>query len=207
MQYSVPNYPTSLNPATDGLRNITGRVNGDGTVSIWGITSTVSANGDPGADPNKLVMITDLIAYQTAAGAAFGNEAFTTVRTANPNEVFRGVSLTPTSTTPMSNVPLILSAASPGVTSIAPGGLAFAYGQSLPSVDAGEIIGPFPAAWGGTSVSVTDSQRRNHGGSAVVRIAHANHFKCPPPPPQAAPRSALPDLTARSPRPTSRWRL
>src|SRR5262249_31156904 len=36
--YSVANgpngevYPTSLNPATDGLRNITGKLNGDGTV-------------------------------------------------------------------------------------------------------------------------------------------------------------------------------
>jgi uncharacterized protein (TIGR03437 family) len=79
------------------------------------------------------------------------------LRTANADEVFRGVALTPTSATPMPNVPLILSAASPGVTSLAPGGLAFASGQSLPSVDAGEIIGPFPAAWGGTTVSVTDS--------------------------------------------------
>ena len=46
-------------PATDGLRNITGQVNRDGTVTIWGVTSTVSGNGDQGADPNKLVMITD----------------------------------------------------------------------------------------------------------------------------------------------------
>src|SRR5690242_15525686 len=41
------------------LRNITGRVNGDGTVKIWAITSTVSGNGDAGADPNELVMIKD----------------------------------------------------------------------------------------------------------------------------------------------------
>ena len=40
--YTVPNYPTSLNPATDGLRNITGRANSDGTVTIWAVTSTVS---------------------------------------------------------------------------------------------------------------------------------------------------------------------
>ena len=46
-------------PATDGLRNITGRVNPDGTVTIWAITSTVSGGGDQGADPNKLVTITD----------------------------------------------------------------------------------------------------------------------------------------------------
>ena len=65
--YTVIGYPTGNNsvtglpwsPATDGLRNITGRVNDNGTVTIWGITSTVSGNGDQGADPNKLVKITD----------------------------------------------------------------------------------------------------------------------------------------------------
>jgi hypothetical protein len=31
--YTIPNYPTSLNPATHGLRNLTGRVNNDGTRS------------------------------------------------------------------------------------------------------------------------------------------------------------------------------
>src|SRR5262249_48191872 len=53
--YSVANYPESLNPATDGCRNLTGRRNGDGTVAIYAVTSTVSKNGDQGADPNKLV--------------------------------------------------------------------------------------------------------------------------------------------------------
>lgn len=154
--YTVSNYPTALNPATDGLRNLTGRVNGDGTVTIWAVTSTVSANGDQGADPNKLVTITDTLADQTPAAAA--NETFTTLRTANANEVLRGVSLTPQSTTPMANVPLVISAASTNVPTLAPGGLAFVYGQSLPSVDAGEIIGPFPAGFGGTMVSVTDSK-------------------------------------------------
>src|SRR5665213_3554528 len=64
--YTVTGYPSGNNaatglpwaPATDGLRNITGQVDG-GTVTIWGITSTVSGNGDQGADPNKLVKITD----------------------------------------------------------------------------------------------------------------------------------------------------
>jgi hypothetical protein len=32
--YSVPNYPAALDPATGGCRNITGRHNGDGTVTI-----------------------------------------------------------------------------------------------------------------------------------------------------------------------------
>jgi hypothetical protein len=35
-QYSVANYPASLNPATAGLRNITCRLNSAGTVTVWG---------------------------------------------------------------------------------------------------------------------------------------------------------------------------
>ena len=71
--YTVRGYPTGDNavtglpwsPATDGLRNITGRVNRDGTATIWGITSTVSGSGDQGADPNKLVAITDRLSATT----------------------------------------------------------------------------------------------------------------------------------------------
>jgi hypothetical protein len=97
--YTVPGYPTGINavtklpwsPGTDGLRNITGRVNRDGTASIWAITSTVSGSGDQGADPNKLVEITDpLNATSPAAG-----EAFKTLRTAGYAQVLRGVSFTP----------------------------------------------------------------------------------------------------------------
>jgi hypothetical protein len=108
--YTVPNYPTSLNPSTDGLRNITGKVNADGTVTIWGVTSTV-ANGDQGADPNKLVTITDVLANTTAAGAA--TEKFTTVKTAAAGEVPRGVSLTPSAPATTSNSPTIISVANP----------------------------------------------------------------------------------------------
>ena len=80
-------------PVTDGLRNITGRVNGDGTVTIWGITSTVSGNGDQGADPNQLVAITDDL---TKAGPTPpAGESFVTVRAAAFGEVLRGVSFTP----------------------------------------------------------------------------------------------------------------
>ena len=107
----VSNYPASLNPATAGLRNITGKVNADGTVTVWGVTSTVSTNGDQGADPNKLVMITDLLANTTASGAT--NEQFTVVKSAAAGEVLRGVALTPNETSTMVNSPLILSAASP----------------------------------------------------------------------------------------------
>jgi uncharacterized protein (TIGR03437 family) len=126
--YTIANYPTPLNPATGGLRNITGKVNADGTVTIWGITSTVSANGDPGADPNKLVTISDVLANTSAAAAA--SEQFTTLRTAAAGEVLRGVSLTPVAgSTPAVNVPLILSATNPGATALAPGSLATAAGQ------------------------------------------------------------------------------
>jgi hypothetical protein len=66
-------------------------VNGDGTVTIWGVTSTVSGNGDQGADPNKLVVITDNL----AATSLPATESFTTIRTAGVLEVLRGVSFTP----------------------------------------------------------------------------------------------------------------
>jgi hypothetical protein len=97
--YTVQDYPIGINaatglpwsPATDGLRNITGRVNRDGTVTIWAITSTVSGNGDQGADPNKLVSITDTLATTTLPAG----ESFATIRTARFAEVLRGVSFTP----------------------------------------------------------------------------------------------------------------
>jgi len=99
--YTVSGYPTGNNPATslpwspatDGLRNLTGRVNRDGTVAIWAVTSTVSGNGDQGADPNRLVMISD----QLAATSLPAGEHFTTIRTARFAEVLRGVSFTPES--------------------------------------------------------------------------------------------------------------
>jgi hypothetical protein len=118
VQYSVPNgpngevYPTSFNPATDGLRNISGRVNGDGTVTIYGATSTVSASKDQGADPNKIVAITDTIAFTTASQAS--SEQFTTLRAAGYGEVVRGVAWTPKSFVP-TNLP-------PTITGVTPAG-------------------------------------------------------------------------------------
>jgi hypothetical protein len=99
MLYTVAGYPTGNNdatgkpwaPATGGLRNITGKVNDDGTVTIWAITSTVSGNGDQGADPNRLVKITDTLGATTLPAG----ESFTTVRQAAFGEVLRGVSFTP----------------------------------------------------------------------------------------------------------------
>lgn len=101
--YTVPGYPTGDNaatglpwaPAIDGLRNITGRVNRDGTVTVWAVTSTVSGSGDQGADPNQLVSITD----DPAATAPAAGESFTTVLAPRYAQVVRGVSLTPGSAT------------------------------------------------------------------------------------------------------------
>ena len=153
--YAVANYPTNLNPATDGLRNIAGKVNGDGTVTIWGVTSTISANGDQGADPNRLVMVTDAIANTSPATAA--NYQFVTLRTANAGEVFRGVCLAPTAgATPAVNVPLILNAANPSATAIAPGSLATAAGQNLATTTAAQAA-PYPTSVAGTSVSILDA--------------------------------------------------
>jgi hypothetical protein len=97
--YTIPGYPTGDNPATglpwapatDGLRNITGRVGLFGKATIYAVTSTVSGDGDQGADPNKVVAITDNV----GATALPASEAFGTIRSAGFGEVLRGVSFTP----------------------------------------------------------------------------------------------------------------
>lgn len=84
----------SLSMYTDGLRNLAGRVNSNGTVSLYAVTSTIgSALGDAGADPNKLVSIVDCLACTTAAQVAA--EDFTTLQTAALGQVFRGVAVEP----------------------------------------------------------------------------------------------------------------
>jgi hypothetical protein len=83
----------SYTAATDGLRNITGEVNADGTVSIYAITSTISAGGDQGADPNELFAITDTLADTSPAQAS--GESFATLETAAYGQVLRGVSFAP----------------------------------------------------------------------------------------------------------------
>lgn len=106
--YTVAGFPTGYNngtdgtnlpwaPATDGLRNIIGTVEGNRiqgyNVVIWAISSTVSGDGDQGADPNKLYLITDRLSNTSAAVAA--HETFTDLRDAANGEVLRGVSFTP----------------------------------------------------------------------------------------------------------------
>jgi hypothetical protein len=104
--YTVWGYPSGDNavtglpwaPATDGLRNIAGTF-GDGwfiprdKVVIYAISSTVSGNGDTGADPNKLYVIVDDLKNTSSTVAA--GERFFELRAARASEVLRGVSFTP----------------------------------------------------------------------------------------------------------------
>ncbi|NYF52664.1 hypothetical protein [Tunturiibacter gelidoferens] len=99
--YTVNKYPTGTNsatslpwsPATDGVRNLTGKITDDGKVTLYAITSTVSGSGDQGADPNRLVAVTDDLSNTDAAKVA--KEKFTILRKADFAEVLRGVSFTP----------------------------------------------------------------------------------------------------------------
>jgi hypothetical protein len=78
------------NVTTSGLRNLTGVVHGDGTVTLWATTSTSSASGDNGADPNKVVRITDDLRATTMT-ASVKLESFKTVVGPTYGTVYRGV--------------------------------------------------------------------------------------------------------------------
>ncbi len=74
-----------------GLRNIAGIDNGDGTVTILGITSTSGQTlNDEGADPNQLVSITDEV-----AATSLPSESFTVIETAAYGDALRGVAHVP----------------------------------------------------------------------------------------------------------------
>jgi hypothetical protein len=85
---------SSLTTTVDGLRNLTGTVNANGTVTLYAVTSTEgSVLGDAGADPNQIVAITDTLA-DTSASQASG-ENFSVLDTAALGQVYRGVALAP----------------------------------------------------------------------------------------------------------------
>jgi len=65
--YHVPGW--DFEETTVGLRNLAGRLNADGTVTLWGTTSTTSGSGDNGADPNEIVVITDSLAATSLPGS------------------------------------------------------------------------------------------------------------------------------------------
>jgi hypothetical protein len=79
---------------TSGLRNLTGNVNDDGTVTLWATTSTKSASTDNGADPNKVVQIVDKLSATTLTGSVL-NETFHTVAGPTYGTVYRGVAYVP----------------------------------------------------------------------------------------------------------------
>jgi hypothetical protein len=95
--YTIANYPTGTNsatgvpwqPANNGLRNIAGQINGDGTVTIYAATSTISGETDQGADPNEVVAITDTL----SATSLPSGESFTVLENANGLDAYRGVAL------------------------------------------------------------------------------------------------------------------
>jgi hypothetical protein len=97
--YTVAGLPTGTNsitgrpwaPAVDGVRNLVGKTNADGTVTLYAVTSAVGGVSDYGADPNKLVSITDT----TAATTLPAGEQFSTLRTADAGDIYRGVAFTP----------------------------------------------------------------------------------------------------------------
>jgi hypothetical protein len=76
---------------TVGLRNLTGVVFGN-TVTLWATTSTSSTSGDNGADPNKVVEITDILGATTLSGLV-ANETFRTILGPTYGTVYRGVAL------------------------------------------------------------------------------------------------------------------
>ena len=75
----------------DGLRNLAGRKNGDGTYTIYATTATISEETvhDTGADPNQLVAIT------IGPNSTPANTAFTVLQTARAGERLGGVALVP----------------------------------------------------------------------------------------------------------------
>ncbi len=75
----------------DGLRNLAGVVNADGSVTLYATTSTISdeLTHDLGADPNQLVSI------RIGATSTPANTSFTVLRTAAVAERLGGVAIAP----------------------------------------------------------------------------------------------------------------
>ena len=96
VQYAVAGLDPSLDPATTGLRNLSGIVNADGTVSLFAVTATSSNLTDQGADANSVVAITDSLSATTLPG----NEAFATIAAPTFGTVYRGVSQVPLAAVP-----------------------------------------------------------------------------------------------------------
>ncbi|HEV2189990.1 MAG TPA: hypothetical protein VGR70_22485 [Stellaceae bacterium] len=101
VKQNVPGYPVPT--YTTGLRNLTGRVNNDGTVTIYAVTAQTSSISGGEPDPTKLVAVTDdLDATHLPTDDdhfrfddGHGLEHFVTLQQARAGEVFRGVAFAP----------------------------------------------------------------------------------------------------------------
>jgi hypothetical protein len=102
----VPGYPVPT--YTTGLRNLTGQVNNDGTVTIYAVTAQTSSVSGGEPDPTKLVAVTDVL-EATHLPVGFGDdheshdfgddgegiERFVTLQQSASRQVFRGVAFAP----------------------------------------------------------------------------------------------------------------
>jgi len=83
--------PNSIRPCTHATARPSAKA-----AAVSSITSTVSGNGDTGADPNQVVAVTD----QVSATTLPATESFSTVLAPTDGVVYRGVSFTPTTSVP-----------------------------------------------------------------------------------------------------------
>jgi hypothetical protein len=86
---NVWGYPVQT--TTTGLRNLTGIVNQDGTVTIYAITAQSSSISGGEPDPDSLVTVTDPIDATTLPGS----DSFITLQESGAGQVFRGVAFAP----------------------------------------------------------------------------------------------------------------
>jgi hypothetical protein len=89
----IDGYPVAT--YTTGIRNLDGRVNKDGTVTIYAITAQYSSISGGEPDPTSLVEVKDVLAATTLpTGRKYkSDETFTTLQNSGVGEVFRGVSI------------------------------------------------------------------------------------------------------------------
>jgi hypothetical protein len=86
---NVPGYPVPT--TTTGLRNLTGIVNQNGTVTIYAITAQSSSISGGEPDPDRLVTVTDPIDANTLPAS----DSFVTLQESGARQVFRGVAFAP----------------------------------------------------------------------------------------------------------------
>ncbi|NIE86548.1 MULTISPECIES: hypothetical protein [unclassified Burkholderia] len=92
--YGTPG--ASYTTAPDGLRHVTGRINADGSYTLYATTSTIGNSlgkaFDPGADSNQLVAVTVSVNGSTVTATGGG---FAVMQTAPFGQLLRGVAVVP----------------------------------------------------------------------------------------------------------------